>query len=135
MTYEEIHPALRECLGYFEAFRRLGFPPDDIYFFLHRGVAYAKLMTQGREFTCSAGLMDCSSEDFMSEWTRVGNAFNAREIPDPDMRRICSECQAFSNSVVFMTSLTVKGIVLPGLGNAAPRKKNIPEGMLASELN
>jgi hypothetical protein len=113
MKYEDIHPAFRNCLGYFEAFRKLGFRSEDIFVFLLRGSAYVMLRTQGKEFVCAAGPMDLPKERFTSEWEKVAIALNYREIPDGDFLRIYTECEAYTDSVGFMVALSAKGIQAP----------------------
>ena len=115
MRYEDIHPAFRNCLGFFEALRKLGFKADDIYVFLHKGMAHVMLKTQGKQFVCEAGPIECS--DFAGEWERIGAALNTRGIPDEDLLRLYAECQAYTDSVGFMVALTAKGIVAPVVGD------------------
>ena len=110
MRYEDIRPAFRNCLGYFEALRRLGFGSEDIFVFLHGGSAYVMLRAQGKEFVCAAGPIDIPKESFVGEWEKVANALNSREIPEGDLQRLYAESEAFTDSVGFMAAMIAKGI-------------------------
>ena len=140
MTYDEIHPAFRECLAYYEAFRRLGFPPEDIFFFLRQGMAYAMLRTQGKEFVCEVGKMDCSPKEFLRKWGHVGAALNSGNIPDKILSRIYEESFVRANAIAFMTGLTGKGIMarpfwpIPIFPQKS-KKKIVSAAWAASELN
>ena len=119
MRYEDIHPAFRNCLGYFEALRRLGFGSEGIFVFMLGGAACVMLRAQGKEFVCAAGPMDIPKESFIGEWEKVANALNSRKIPDGDLLRLYTECEAYTDSVGFMVALSAKGILAPVSGKQA----------------
>ena len=110
MRYEDIRPAFRNCLGYFEALRRLGFGSEGIFVFMLGGAACVMLRAQGKEFVCAAGPIDIPKESFVGEWEKVANALNSREIPEGDLQRLYAESEAFTDSVGFMAAMIAKGI-------------------------
>lgn len=114
MRKSEIHPAIRECMGAFEAFRRLGFKSDDIFAAVDTyGRAYSILRTQGKEFTATVGMFDGRAQEFVRGWEEAAAATNKGEISPDDLQSIYQESFVLQNSVGLLLALEKKGIALP----------------------
>ena len=120
MTYDEIHPAMREALGAFETLRRFGFESDDIFFHQNgnerpgpepRGMMFVVLMTQSKQFSIRVGVVDVSYETWKSSWEAVATAASEKRIEEVD--RIVNESEAFREKVRLMVALQAKGIRVP----------------------
>jgi hypothetical protein len=110
----EIHPAIRECMGAFEAFRRLGFKSDDIFAAVDSsGHAYSLLRTQGKELVATVGHFDGRSEEFVRGWEEAAVATNKGEVSPADLQSIYEESFVLQNSVGLLLAIEKKGIVLP----------------------
>lgn len=118
MKYDKIHPAVREALGIYEGFRKLGFPSDYIFAGLKpldpkTGVVCIVLKAQGKEFTVDAGLMRATQEEFAEIWGKTATAVVNREVSPVDLSRIYEESLPYQRSAEFMAALLLKGIETP----------------------
>jgi hypothetical protein len=121
MTYDEIHPAMREALGAFEMLRRFGFASADIFFHQNaaeppggpepRGMMFVVLQTQGKEFSIRVGVVDTSYEAWRSAWGAVATAARDRRVEEVD--RIVNESEASIHKVRLMMAIQEKGIRVP----------------------
>jgi hypothetical protein len=120
MTYDEIHPAMREALGAFEMLRRFGFKSDDIFFHQNaddlqgpepKGMMFVVLKTKGKDFTIRVGVVDSTYEAWADAWKAVATAALEKRIPEAD--RIVEESEAFRYKVQLMMAIQNKGIVVP----------------------
>ena len=103
-------PALIEFACAFEAYRRLGFSADDIFFGFQRGNVFATLRAQGKEFNIACGRLG-GGEDALALYERL-----VKELPDWPT---CEFLRAWESSIVgnhgveLVTGIQAKGIVLP----------------------
>lgn len=123
MTYDEIHPAMREALGVFEVLRRFGFKSEDIFFHQNskdairpepKGMMFVVLKVKGKDFTIRVGVVDLSYEDWAARWRAVAVAASERDIPD--IERIVGESEARRTMVRLMIAIQDKGIRVPVTG-------------------
>jgi hypothetical protein len=124
MTYDEIHPAMREALGAFEMLRRFGFASADIFFHQNaaeppggpepRGMMFVVLQTQGKEFSARVGAVDMPYEVWKSTWEAVVTAANENRVEEVD--RIVTESEAFRLKIPLMLAIQAKGIRVPAMG-------------------
>ncbi len=102
---------VKEALGYFEAFRRLGFPADDIYFALGpKGQAQTILRSQGLQFACNVGFLPKryhTEKASAALWTEAGTLWN--EAEDAETEAIWEASHARNNAIPFMLALHEKG--------------------------
>ena len=125
MTYDEIHPAMREAIGAFETLRSLGFKSDDIFFHQNgdeplppgwpepKGMMFVVLKTQGKEFSIRVGVVDASYEQWSKTWQTVATAVTERAIPPDLLDRIVNESFARRSIVRMMLALQKNGIRVP----------------------
>jgi hypothetical protein len=121
MTYDEIHPAMRQAIGAFETLRRFGFVSDDIFFHQNaaeppggpepRGMMFVVLMTQGKQFSIRVGVVDVPYEAWKSAWEAVATAARDRHVEEVD--RIVNESEASIHKVRLMMAIQAKGIRVP----------------------
>lgn len=112
MTLAALHPVLREALGFHEAFRRMGFIPDDIH------VSYGKLGEQGRiqvvllaqcrKFSCDAGVVDFDEESFKDKWQEATRLWN-EDAAEDERKVLWDSCYAHRNATGLVSALTVRG--------------------------
>ncbi len=112
MKLDEFPQAVKEALGYFEAFRRLGFPADDIFFTVYRsGTAQVQLHSQGLQFACGVGLLPARYKTQAAStklWAEACEVWNAADNKD-----ICESVWNFSHAkrevVGMLAAMTDKG--------------------------
>lgn len=115
MRYHEVHPTLRQALGCFEGFRRLGFEADDIFFiYASRQLElFCVLKTQDKEFSINCGPLRMTQREWEATVTVATHAINTGLMPEEDLQRIWSESMVFKKSMEFLLVLKAKGIVIP----------------------
>lgn len=118
MKFEDISPAMREFMGYFEALRRLGFPAESIYCLVNTSTVtnklavFAHLEYNSKEFNVECGPID-DAQQALAEYKTICNAFAADSIPIDVQRRLWEESQAYKLAGPLAVSLLLKGIELP----------------------
>lgn len=118
MTYDQIDPAIRHCLGVHEAFRKLGFPSDDIFIGAIQGIAWVVLRTQGKEFKVGAARTSRLQKEFEGLWSKTAQAIIDGKVSNDDLNRIFLETLVVKDSVRFVAAVLAKGINLPVAGAA-----------------
>jgi len=128
MKLEDIHPVLREALGIHEAFRKCGFPSEEIFVALNPPATflsmfdpnYARrsilviLKTQDKEFSVNVGYIDLKLPEWEKTWTALCLAVINHEVTEEDLDVIWQSCMAFQDKVGFVTAISDKGIDIPG---------------------
>lgn len=117
LKYNDISPALRRFIGAHEAYRKAGFPADDIYCEVARSLrggdvlsCFALLRTEGREFRIECGAIEDESA-FREEHRRTTEAVGAGEVDQETLNRIWQESEVYQNPGEFVSALVRKGIV------------------------
>lgn len=129
-------PVVRACLAVWQAFRHLGFEPDEIRciytsaFSLdvdvrrdlfssdelestgHEGVAYLSVETQGRRFIAAVGTTHLNDVEFGAAWSRAAHAFDA--ATDEERDALWHESQLGWQLGAIAVALEAHGIRLPG---------------------
>jgi len=114
MKSADIPPAIREALGCHEAFRRLGFPADEIYVQLREDkMMFVILQSQGKRFVHATGVLDMTQEEFEAAWMATAEAVNSRTITDEELHKICSSSVPSRHAHAFITALLEKGFKPP----------------------
>jgi hypothetical protein len=122
---------LQETWAYFEALRRLGFPPDDIYFGTGMGVPdglknvsavvpcmFVILRTRDKEFTINAGPYyegDAKMQEAM--WLQIVAGVADGTYDEEELQIVWDSSKASRQSVDFVIALHEKGIPLPKATN------------------
>jgi hypothetical protein len=107
----EIKPEYRQCLGFFEAFRRLGYKPDNIYFSMSGtgnalGISMV-LVEEGRQFVCAVGRLEGTREEIEKGWEEASTWWNTTTEADREKNWLNSFVH--NNSFSFMAALLAKG--------------------------
>ena len=117
MTYDDISPLIREFLGAREAFRRLGFLPDDLYIMTAKSAlnggklsAFCQLKTQGKTFNVELGPLPSDENGFIAEYKRVVKAIVDGEVSEPVLQRIWEESMPCQDKLGFIMAIQDKGI-------------------------
>lgn len=113
MRLSDVAPAIRQCVGIHEAFRKLGFISDDIFVGCCGSTAIVLLRTQGKEFSVTAGIYDGGQAKFAEEWTKTASAIRAGEVPMADLNENYETLLNSMNSFGFLVALEAKGINIP----------------------
>jgi hypothetical protein len=126
MTYDEIPSAIRAVIGCWTAYRRLGFPGDNIWVQVAPtpgtpsdalGV-FVVLKADGKEFSALVGLWPKGDEaGFQGAWEKAALAGNQGGISQEDSERIWQESLARRDSFGFVMSLVRKGFRFPHADN------------------
>lgn len=110
MTVAELPAIAQKALFTYEALRRLGFLPEDLFFVVARPLQ-VQLRTQGVVFTIDIGDPGPDFEEPMRMAIRTWNDCARRE--DPDAVALYHAFLNHFNSVRFITAIMEKGIILP----------------------
>lgn len=119
MKYEDITPVMRNFIGNYQGFRKLGYSADDLYCQVERSVklgghlgVFLVLKTQGKMFSVECGPV-ASKEETVEEYKRICGAAGLCEIPEEDLQKIWRECEVYVRKVDFVVALRNKGFLLP----------------------
>lgn len=109
---------IKEGLAYHEAFRKMGFPPEEI-FFGHtdgsdgQGIAIAiVLQAQGKRFTCTihTGLQE-PLKQVQDRWSAATAAWNVAD--DDELDAIWTKSEVCRRKVEFIAAMQARGFRLP----------------------
>jgi hypothetical protein len=129
MTERSIGLIMREALAYHEAFRRLGFAPHEIYFYVHDRtprIAGVLLKSQGLEFLCSIAQGDLSPDALQAQWKIAAAWWNDPATLESERQDIWLSSQVGRRSAAFMLALLAKGFALP--------RKNAAHGLAGTVM-
>lgn len=82
MKLDDYPTAIKEGLAYHEAFRRLGFPPDDIYFATYASNhVQIQLKSDGKTFRVDLGMFPArfSQEEIGQMWAKAVELWNTAD--------------------------------------------------------
>lgn len=106
-----IKKQFQECLACFEAFRKLGYKADDIYFMLsgdeNAYEAHMVLMAEDKKFVCDVGPMGGSSEQINTAWEEAVDWWNT--TTEENRRAVWFQSHVFKNKLDFLMALHAKG--------------------------
>lgn len=110
MKLAELPQVFREALAYHEAFRRIGFAPDQICVRFHEGAMAVVLKADGKTFTCAAPgpLLDMDRPMFLREWARAVDTWTA--ATEAECALVWNESFVCNNSAAFTLALISQGI-------------------------
>lgn len=118
MQLTEMHPTMRQAIGCFEGFRKLGFPSKEIFVNFREPdkMMLVVLQTQDKQFAVSVGTIDVAPAEFDRQWIEVAEAVNGGQVSQEDLDTIWQESLPCRESTAFLVALLGKGIkVLKGL--------------------
>ena len=122
MTYDEIHPAMRNAIGAFDVLRRLGFPSEQIHWHQNAGeppglepvgMMFVVLQSPEGEFAIRVGVVDVPYAEWRETWKRVAQALLDQQIPPEDFDRMLQESESFKRSTALALAIEQKGIPVP----------------------
>ena len=137
MKLKAIHPTFQEALGIYEAFRKLGFSSDEVFWYLNPDPQYVHspgtdgsgsldtfdkpgrremlvvLKTQGKEFRVTVGIVNMSYKTWEAAWKSLCTAVMERHVNERDLDIIWQNCLAFKDKLSFIMAIGAKGIVIP----------------------
>lgn len=96
MNKEPIHPSIRQALGMYEAFRRLGFSPD---------VIFLTVGTDTRQYDAGPACKEAELREAVDWWNEPTNAIRAT--------RLWQRSEAKKKSAALLVALAAKGIAFP----------------------
>jgi len=111
MTPAEIPPILLEALAVHEAFRRLGFTPDEIFIRPAPPRVYMLVRRSGMEFAVDAGENTVPMHEFGAAWTQAAEWWNAHP---PEGEAVWNSSRVRANVVGLITALVDSGFALRG---------------------
>lgn len=117
----EFEPIYVDCWAWQQAFRKLGFPSDNIYVVFGRNGEipggpdwiFVVLKAQRLEFTVPVGARTMADDVFAKKWTEFCDAFNAWQIDEADLVTAYGERMGTKHSQLIEKMLR-KGFRLPG---------------------
>ena len=118
MKYEDISPAMREFIGYYEALRRLGFPAGSIYCVVmpkpdKTFLVFAHLEHAGRAFNVECGTTAVDKDAIVLEYKAICDAFKNNTLSEETDRRLWLESRAYKQAGALAVALLLKGIEIP----------------------
>jgi hypothetical protein len=120
---------LQETWAYFEALRRLGFRPDDIFFVTGNGIpdtlpvpsvcpcVFVLLKHSGEEFSINVGPFKGKAEDQEKMWLQMAAGIADGTYDEEELQIVWENSRAFRDSVALVTTLRAKGFPLPKVDN------------------
>lgn len=120
MKFEEISPNMREFLGYFEIFRRLGFPSDNICMLVARSpitddpACFAVLVQDTKQFLVEIGPVGpVEGAELAIEYAAVCDALADGSLSEADHQHVWDESDAKKNAASLAAALALKGFKIP----------------------
>jgi hypothetical protein len=121
---QQLAAPLQSALGFYEAFRRLGFAADDVHLVIngplrepieHAGKTQIviTLMTQGRVFNADCGVIDETPMRVAQAWGAIAMAMKSGDVDVGALERVFKGSVAYTHSVMFLMALKSHGFVLP----------------------
>jgi len=112
------------ALGYYEAYRRLGFLPDDIHLFINGPLAepaemagkvqiLLTLAAQGKTFHAHCGVLEAEPKDVLKTWGKIGRAIRKRKIDEAALQKLWRRSVPYHDAFGFVWALKVRGFLLP----------------------
>lgn len=103
---------LNEAVAAHEAFRKLGFPSDDIFMCKDAAnVLAVVLKSQGKEFILTVGEVDEPDHVWQARWTEKATWWNT--APDAEKLPVYAESAVRRNAELLVGCLLQKGFVIP----------------------
>lgn len=104
---------LNEGLGFFEAFRRMGFPAEELFLGLDPFKVFIVLRSQGKEFVAICGPFVGGDERALYDaWTAKAKWWNG-DATHEERSALWDRSFAKNHAFDLATSMMVKGFVLP----------------------
>src|SRR5271169_1368247 len=116
MTYDEVNPAFRVAFGVYEAYRRMGFPPEKLYAHLNQHHEFLYILRDGKKsFAFACGHVDMTHEDCEKRWREAMEFFVDLENEEAGAlwSRLWEEFLAAVDSVKLIHGIMSKGFTIP----------------------
>jgi len=121
----ELHPVWREALAVHEAFRRLGFTPDEIVVAkIADGLVIVGLQNlnygwavRTRELARDLDFKDVTDGEFEREWARAVTIWN-EQSSDAECSELFYSSVVFENQATLVTVMASRGITWPKTADA-----------------
>ena len=131
MPFTLVHPTMQRALCWFEAFRRLDYPADDIYLVVGQdprlGLAlFSMVRANGQEFTCTAGPWDQETHTISQQWDEACTIWN--HTTSVQHNQLFERVMEPDFSVPFVTALTLKGVYPHRNTKNTSHRGHAPEG-------
>lgn len=114
MSAKKIRPVFREALAVHEAFRRLGFASDDLFFCVaNKNQVFVKLIHEGKDFAVICGQFNVPAKQLFDEWKALLEEVNDGSLPEDTMQEIWASSFVYKGRASFITALLTKGFPIP----------------------
>lgn len=116
MTLLGLHPTIKEAMCLFEAFRRVGYPSDDIFLIYgydaeHKPCLFIEARWKGETFTMCAGEWHDDPDGLVSQWEEATGLWNGGGVHTEDHTTLWESSWILRNSLKFVTALTEQGML------------------------
>jgi hypothetical protein len=107
---DSIRPQLREALAAFETWRKMGYPPEEIFFACgKRGEIAMVLRHDGIDFAYTCGSVEVSQEEAATEWRAAGETWN-KKLGSDERKTIYEGSFIRRNVVQLIALMNQKGL-------------------------
>lgn len=114
MRAADINPSFREALAVHEAFRKLGYSPEQIFVTLTSDSRlFVILKHLGREFAVFCGELAMSEPDFYAAWPTLVTAVNGGAVAEEELNNLYRDSYVYRERLGFLAALKAKGIAIP----------------------
>jgi hypothetical protein len=113
---------VRECLGAYEAFRRLGYLPEEIFFGIASDGVFMQLRHAGLKFTAAfewPGMPDAAEVDRL--WRAGAIAWNGGAT-EAERQELWEGCRVRNNSADFVLAMADRGMPVTSESVVASRR-------------
>jgi hypothetical protein len=113
LKLSDLNPVFREALATFEAMRRFGFTPDQIYMSVGQRSLFCTVKSSiaSESFSIRMGPMPLSKEEFQAEWEKVCELW--KNGTEKEHLRIWDHSVARTQTAQLLVLLKAKGIRVP----------------------
>lgn len=111
--YMSVDEVLNEALGFFEAFRRIGFSADDLFLGSDSWQVFLAVQAQGRQFIAICGPYEGPEAELLTRWREKATWWN-QTASSEEREALWNRSFARNNAFDLVTGLIRKGFDLPG---------------------
>lgn len=120
MRLADAHPEIRRCLGAYEAYRKIGYRPEEIYFSTFADGVGMVLRHAGLQHVCAWPWPDMPA-DVVARWEEAGNLWNGGST-EQEKQDLWDEWLRRNDTVAFVMSLADAGLPLTSEAVLASRR-------------
>lgn len=110
-VFDEYPQEFKEAYATFEFFRRLGFPPNNLFVHLRPdGVFFVVLQHLGKEFAVSISRSTFTERELYEKFSELARRISSGEVDEEELQEAWQNSFIFNNKLDALMAMAVKGI-------------------------